>query len=246
LNIGVGITSAASAASAAEVIASRRRYDDPKGGSMRSSTLSLVVLLVIVAACGQTGATGPMGTQGQQGPAGPEGPKGPPGPPGNSGEGGTDGGVIPKSGIVWKDSLGVVVPIVRVLTDGTYLFYDPASNAVWRYAPDTNMQWGVQSSSEQTAPLDYLITGYVANNCTGTAYVIQPPSPRYSFHLGTNLSAYYVVPDDLESQQVSVGSYQYTNNCMGSRIDMAVPVSKLAMVTKPSSPPGKPPYHPEI
>jgi hypothetical protein len=217
--------------------------------------MRLLGLAIVLAACSQDGSTGPMGTSGPQGP---EGPQGPQGPPGTSAEGGTttdDGGKPPPStGIVWKDSVGINIPIVAtvdvVVVGGTFqsfLFYDSASNAVWRYRPDAT-KWSIGSASGQL--VDALDVGYVGSNCTGTSYVIYPPAARYTFTLGTTgANTFYVVPDNVETQQISVGSTNWgpsSGTCTTGTVAFGVPLSMLKTVTKPSMPPGTPPYHPEL
>jgi hypothetical protein len=149
--------------------------------------------------------------------------------------------------VIWKDAVGVMVPIVGPI-DQRPLFYDPASDAIWRYSPNTTMQWGVQTSSTNYAPLDGINVGWVTNNCTGTSYVLDPPSPRYSFTLAsTGPNTFYVAPDNVDSAQISVGSrMDISKQCQGPLIAMGIPTAMLKTVSKPAKPPGTPPYHPEL
>jgi hypothetical protein len=185
---------------------------------------------------GPTGPAGPLGPTGAQGPAGPTGPTGPQGPPG----GGADGGAL---GITaWLDATGAYAPVVRFLGDNThpppyatFEMIDPVSTAVWVVDANAGTIGGNGTA----------LVGYQTNNCTGTAYVLWAPPPRYAFSTSTSPNNYYMIADNATYSQVGILSYMNNNTCNPGSYGLSCPpVSSLVQVTKPNKPPGTPPYHP--
>jgi hypothetical protein len=158
------------------------------------------------------------------------------------GDGGTASGRA-----VWKDGTGALVPVVRY-TGGNgggnapwpaiYEVVDPASKAVWIYVPN---------GTPTIVGNNFVTEGFVGSNCTGTAYVFDPPPGRYAFQIGTDPSSYYVVQDNAAGTQLAGLSYQTGGGCQNSAVGgVGVPITSLTKVTKPTNPPGTPPYHLEI
>jgi len=161
--------------------------------------------------------------------------------------GGGDGGTATSGFIVWKDSKGALVPVVRHVGGfaggnapfpAAYEVYDSASNAVWNYNPAGSPEMGAGNA----------IVGYVQSGCTGTASLFIPPPARYAFKVATDPNNYYIVPDNATVTQSAALSWQYPNQqCQNSSFGgPAVPVTSLVKVTLPTTAPGSPPYHPEI
>jgi hypothetical protein len=226
---------------------------------MRVQLLLCVGLILGETACSESGPAGPQGPQGPQGPIGPQGPQGPPGdagppgPPGPGGndggsiEGGTDGGAARMPGVfVWKDATGAVMPIVRFTPSpatGTptpiFEWFDTSSNAIWKLDPYATIQ--------QIDGAGFVAVGYVATNCTGTAYALQPPPARYAFQLSNDATKYWVVRDNASLALVSVASVGTLSGCITNARpnQMSVQASALVEVQRPSNPPGVQPFRPE-
>jgi hypothetical protein len=155
--------------------------------------------------------------------------------------------------IVWKDSTGTIVPVVRPLgdeffsggpaPDGYFEVFDAASQAVWVF----EFGFGV-TGPVQVAPTSGVYEMYSGTACTGTEYVYSPPPPRYSFDDSVHPGVYYVVRDSVQAQRQSVRSKMLGTTCTSfSKTDTVdlVAFSSLVTVTMPTTPPGVPPYHPE-
>jgi hypothetical protein len=149
------------------------------------------------------------------------------------------------SGIVWKDSTGTVVPIVRADGDPTngigalnFEFIDSATGNVWVYEP---------LQADPVGPANSPLLGYPTTNCTGTPFIASWNTPRYALSVPTK-TGYYVIPDTALPIQTAVLSFQNgSGTCqMGGLSINGFPFSTLVPATKPAAPPGKPPYHPEI
>lgn len=220
---------------------------------------------------GVPGAAGSQGLQGPQGDQGPQGPQGPPGSPGQSPDGGVsdsgvdsgvsdsgpdsaadsgvDGGgfVVPSGTIVWKDSMGVRVPVVRLVGDSMtgnqatgFEIMDPPTKTIWLWILTSPIQGPFAATNYLTS------RAYLTNNCSGAAYALQPPVQRYAFHFAAAPNTYYTVPDNVFLTQGAYGSSE-SNGCqMSGGSGYMVPVASLTVVTPPIAPPGTPPYHAEI
>ena len=208
--------------------------------------------------CSEQGAQGTAGAQGPEGPPGSQGPQGPPGSQGSSRSPGVAGterwkrgpldaaGVPLPSLVVWKDSMGAVVPVVRLLgnanqgdTVGMLEYYDTPTKTVWIYSPFSAMP--------VLPTVGNVLVGYTMSGCSGTAYAVLPPPPRYAFSLRPPRAHFMSCPTTLRCSRwaLTVG-YNNGNSCQSSGVGTyGIPLSSLTMATAPSAPPGVPPYHPE-
>jgi hypothetical protein len=165
---------------------------------------------------------------------------------------GTDGGTAVTGAVVWKDTTGAVMPVVRVLGDpssgsqaNSFEILDPASQAIfWWFltspaqGPYAAVNGGIGGGAVQKI--------WTTNNCTGTPYV-QPFLTGYAFQV-VGETSWYVVPGNVPNVQ---GAYASSGSGPGSCTGTGgaayfVPLSSLTTITAPTAPPGVPPYHPEI
>jgi hypothetical protein len=116
---------------------------------------------------------------------------------------------------------------------------DPGTSAIWLYQ---------EESTTILAPTVSVSIGWVTTDCTGTAYVLGPPPPRYTFAATMKGNRQiYVRPDDVAVNQIGVISLDNGGGCaMGALPAYGAPVSMMKTVTQPAAPPGSPPYHPEV
>jgi hypothetical protein len=159
-----------------------------------------------------------------------------------------DGGAGAVSGpVVWADSTGAIMPVVRVKGDAEaggypYAFeiLDPTSNAIFAWQVTSPPQG--PSMSLNYAPRQVFVTG----NCTATPYVNQLPVQGYAFQVsGDSTQNWYRVPDDVAVVQGAFASTGSNASCTGpAGSGFLVPLSSLTVVTPPTAPPGVPPYHP--
>lgn len=204
----------------------------------------ILVACVSVSACGQQGPAGSAGPSGNTGAEGPQGKEGPPGAPAEAGSG-QDGGVVlgAKGAVVWKDSAGAVVPILGLYSLSSRLpaLWWQDSNAIWL------LVFGASGTTVDAG--DYVTTGFTSGNCTGAAYAIDPVVPRYTFRMsqanGMPTPEVYVVPDNVGATFTAIQS-KWQNGCTSASGALAVLVSSLKKITPPTTPPGMPPYHPEL
>jgi hypothetical protein len=161
-------------------------------------------------------------------------------------EGAIDAGASnsPLGAIVWRDTTGAVVPVVRLLADsnpqGVFEVLDPISGAVW--------DMGVWNPPSIT-PTSLVGSVYTSANCAGTEYAAAPPPSRYSFTdaSGANPGVFYVVPDGIIQTQFTPVSFNFGGGCAPWTMASVwgVPYTSLMTVTPPSALPGAPPYHPQ-
>ncbi len=225
--------------------------------------VTAAAVLVWTSACGNSGgAAGTQGSQGLQGPEGPQGPQGPQGPPGPagsayvpdaSGAGPADGGGQDASApaptihgiVVWKDSNGAIVPIVRVFGDPLqnepsyqYNFVDSATGSAWLW----------DSYMNQVTPTGGGTVYYNVSGCSGTPYILAGTPARFAVTV-SGMTGYYMMPDNVLPTEVGFLSSGSPSSCQPQGWSTwAIPVSSLVKlsITTPPSPPGVPPYHPEI
>ena len=171
-------------------------------------TLARVMLLGLLAGCSSEGAAGNAGPKGDPGLVGAPGMAGAAGTNGNEGAAGANGtmgaagamGVQGAAGaagdagargpsgggIIWRDRLGAVVPVVTWVQGGQIWVADARGN-IWQ--ADAAYGWNA-SQTVNMAPVYYSGAG-----CTGTAYV--PAfglTPRYVFQ-AANDPTYRVLAD---------------------------------------------------
>ena len=167
-----------------------------------------------------------------------------------SGKGG-DGGTVGSGFVVWKDTTGAVMPVVRVAGEASsggwpsaFEIMDPATQSIW--------QWGLYSPVQ--GPYEALNAGngpaqrvWITADCTGTTYVASLPEHGYAFHLSNDASTFYKIPDTVQVVQGAFASSMGNQGCFaGGGSTFLVPLTSLVKVTPPTAPPGVPPYHPEI
>jgi hypothetical protein len=120
---------------------------------------------------------------------------------------------------------------------------------VYFFADTTGVLWVVDIGLQTPtiAATTAASIGYTTSNCTGTEYVLTPPAPRYTFVIATNTlgTQAYVSPDNVVPAFMAIQSTQ-GSSCSGAAAQMAVPLTSMVKVTAPTTPPGIPPYHPEI
>lgn len=136
-------------------------------------TRGWVVALALVASCkGEVGPAGPAGARGEAGPQGAIGPTGATGPTGPKGD---TGPARAGAALVWKDSLGQVLPIVSGLPFGSLYF--PA---------DGGLLWPVSTETGEVAAPQRLEIVFADSACSGPSYVNGNILPRVPFVLGTD------------------------------------------------------------
>jgi hypothetical protein len=115
---------------------------------------------------------------------------------------------------------------------------DPGTSAIWLYH---------EESTTTLAPTMSTTVGWVTADCTGTAYVLAPPPPRYAFEATMKGSRQiYVRPDDVQVTQIGILGTDNGGCQMGALTAYAAPLSMMKTVTQPAAPPGNQPYHPEV
>jgi hypothetical protein len=97
-------------------------------------------------------------------------------------------------------------------------------------------------------PTETVSRGWITSDCTGTAYVLSPPPPRYAFAVTVNGShQFYVRPDGVQVVQTGIIGQDNGVGCSpGGFTAYAAPLSLMKSVSPPATPPGQPPYHPEV
>jgi hypothetical protein len=157
----------------------------------------------------------------------------------------------PAGAIVWKDSTGAIIPIVRPLGDpttgsagagpqGQFEIYDSASKAVWDFSTAGAGPGG-------STVFQGVVAAWSGSGCTGTQYAFYPPPSRYAFKDSSGTQpGYYIVPDNVASATVTILSLNAGGGCASvGEVIYGVPWSSLTAVTQPTKAPGVPPYHPE-
>jgi hypothetical protein len=160
-----------------------------------------------------------------------------------------DGGAV-TGAVIWKDSTGAVMPVVRLLGDSPsggwpygFEIFDPSSKAVYGWLLTSPVQGPFEALNAGNAPCQEV---WSTGNCTGTAYVATLPVQGYAFHLAQDPATWYKIPDGTQATQgafASVGTGP--GSCAGNGgSSFLVPLSSLTTLTPPTAPPGVPPYHP--
>ncbi len=120
-----------------------------------------------------------------------------------------------------------------------YEFVDPGTGAIWQWSA-----WKNQTEAEQAGFYNYNVGG-----CTGTPYIMAQLPARYAVTVTEKPGSYYMLPDNVLPTQIGILSEDNGGTCQPEAYTTyAFPFSSLVplSVTAPPSPPGVPPYHPEI
>ncbi len=141
---------------------------------------------------GQMGATGDAGAPGMPGTPGDG---GPPGPVGDAGPAGPRGG-----GVLWRDRLGAIVPVVTANFTGGYadLWIADARGLIWR----ASAGFGYNPGDLPPMPTTFFASG----DCSGPGYVRTfEVIPRMVFRTSGD-SELHVIPDNATIVPLAVGS----------------------------------------
>jgi len=180
-------------------------------------------------AVGAQGQTGPTGSAGEVDSAGPGGPAGPAGETGPAGPKGDTGAVGPKGGgAVWKDSFGVVVPVVGMVATGRIVFVD-GDQVAWGFDLINSV---VGSAFDSRVPQLF----YTTADCTGAAYVPATIPTRYTFFTGP---LYYYRPDNAVPVTITARSsfHSMTSFCIPDSSTHSVSVIPESSMVVRDNPP---------
>lgn len=199
------------------------------------------------------GSPGPAGSAGPAGPAGDGGPPGEAGPPGPPGDGGAAG---PHGGVVWKDSIGAVLPVIGSEQSLMLLQFTDASGFVWSYDQRRIPALVLPVLALPVNGVPNRNVYYDAPSCGGNAYIDDLPS-RITTSV-TGLPNSYVRPDALASVPLTYVSCNCGGpfNCQSVASGVCatcpgtaaavIPVSSMTAIATVPVFPGVRPIHPEI